>query len=157
MSMIVLQMSQQVLGVTFPLSKQRQSAALLNQCIAISSSTYFPGKTLKCARDPSRQLSPHTTCWYAHEMSLSALTESIPEKYCLLKSKVFLLPHLIFPWSSCNPRWRNRWFGWWYDGEDQVFPTWQRTGTRGSCRSRWEDLWTGAVSLGRVQVGWLSL
>jgi len=43
--MIVLQMSRQVLGVTFPLSKQRQSAALLNQCIAVSSSTYFPGKT----------------------------------------------------------------------------------------------------------------
>lgn len=44
MSTIVLQMSQQALGVTFPLSKQRQSAPLLNQCIAFSSSTYFPGK-----------------------------------------------------------------------------------------------------------------
>lgn len=45
MSTIILQMSQQVLGVTFPLSKHRQSAALLSQCGATSSWTYLPGKT----------------------------------------------------------------------------------------------------------------
>lgn len=64
----------------------------------------------KCARDPSRQRSPHPTCWYSHEMSLSALTGSIPEKYFLLKSKVSFLPDLIFPCHSCNPRRRSSCF-----------------------------------------------
>lgn len=44
MSAIILQMSQQVLGVSFPLSKQRQSAALLSQCSTTISWTYLPGK-----------------------------------------------------------------------------------------------------------------
>lgn len=114
-------MSEQVLRVTLPFSKERQSAALLNQCIAVSSSTYSPRKNFsKCARDPSRQPSPHTTYWCIHEMPLSTLTERIPGKYCFLKSKVFFHPHLIFPHISCNPRWSSKWF-WLVVWEDKFF------------------------------------
>lgn len=157
MNTIVWPMSRQVLGVTFPLSEQRQSASLLNGA-CWQQLTLFSRKNLsKCARDPSRQPSPRTTCWYSHELSLSALTGSIPEKYFPLKSKVFFLPDLIFPCSSCSPRCRSNCFSLVVSQKRSSFSYMAENWDTWIPRSGCEDLWTGAVSLGRMQVGWVSL
>jgi len=84
----------------FPLSKQRQSAALLNQCIAVSSSRYFPRNNFSvCARDPSKQLSPPIACCYnKYSWNVSTLAQTILDKQSP-GIQSFVLSHLIFPWG----------------------------------------------------------
>lgn len=124
MSTIVLQMSQQVLGVSFPLSKQKQSAALLSQCGTTSSWTDLPGKAFPNVPGMQTDSCLHTPLVDTLVKCLAQPQQRTSQRNLVswsqrFTSKCFHRVHAIL----------DERFDWWYDGEDQVFPTLQRTWT----------------------------